>query len=217
MTSPSKGYHLYETEGVPIKSWVSFDELDPGAVKQIKYCARHPHAFHHVALMADAHQGYGMPIGGVVALDGAISPSMVGVDIGCGMSCVRTTLRTESPFWQEKREWFANELMRVTSSLVPVGEGQYQKAHHNWDGWQEYSDTVGDPPTWWSPKLWLRAKDSLGTLGGGNHFIELQEGDDGHVYLMIHSGSRCLGYTIGRHYMEVAKTGWVDARMPFHY
>ena len=115
--------------GVPIHSWIPWDELDQGTIQQITSCALHPHAFHHVCLMPDAHKGYGMPIGGVVALDGAISPAMVGVDIGCGMSCIRTTLTVDNPFWQRNRNEFADEVMRFLSAVVPVGQGKYHFAY----------------------------------------------------------------------------------------
>ncbi|MBR6022499.1 MAG: RtcB family protein [Kiritimatiellae bacterium] len=185
--------------GLEIRSWCG--EVEPGAMEQAENLARHPALVGHVALMPDCHQGYGMPIGGVVAADAAVIPAAVGVDIGCGMRAVETSLPAER---------FAD--MRVRRALqerlkerIPVGEGVGHKEAQAWEGFEEYLDRNG-PTADWCNGLDRR---NLGTLGGGNHFIELQRSaspDGGEpeggarVWLMIHSGSRNLGKRIEERY-----------------
>lgn len=184
---------------LPVKSWCA--ELEPGAAQQAANLASHPAAFHHVALMPDAHQGYGMPIGGVLALKNAVCPNAVGVDIGCGMIAVRTDVKAEALKDMAVRRRFQN----LVKSRIPVGEGHPHKNLQEWDGFIGVEAPLGDPsPT----PLWPTDTDcrNLGTLGGGNHFIELQQDDteEHHVWLMIHSGSRNLGKRIADFYHKIA-------------
>ncbi|MDH3975233.1 MAG: RtcB family protein [Deltaproteobacteria bacterium] len=181
---------------VPIKSWCG--EIEDGALKQAEDLAKHPAIFKHVALMPDCHQGYGMPIGGVIACEDAVIPNAVGVDIGCGMGAVKTDL----PVTETSRELIRQIVTRV-KELVPCGEGKAHKKKQDWNGFDEKIENPQDRK-WYSEHIWKLANRNLGTLGGGNHFIELQEGDDGYVWLMIHSGSRNLGYQIARYYNQVA-------------
>ncbi|MFO7731707.1 MAG: RtcB family protein [Spirochaetia bacterium] len=177
------------TEGVPLKLWL--DTLEEGALAQAKNIANLPYAYHHVAIMPDAHQGFGMPIGGVLATTDVVIPNAVGVDIGCGMNAVQTSLEGIS---HDKLQKIVDELR----SLIPVGF-KHHKTPQQWEGFDEapYTTVVQQELD--------SARYQLGTLGGGNHFIELQQGSDGRVWIMLHSGSRNFGYTIAKEYYRQAK------------
>jgi tRNA-splicing ligase RtcB (3'-phosphate/5'-hydroxy nucleic acid ligase) len=196
-----------ETMKIPIKSWCG--EIDPGAMEQALNLSRHPALVKHVALMPDCHSGYGMPIGGVIACKDAVIPNAVGVDIGCGMGAVRTGIPVER--LTDKR--LIRSILDLVKARVPVGEGNAHKGEQEWDGFAAYLDSIGlspgafpsqRTPAWLDPDGWKLTLKNLGTLGGGNHFIELQAGDDGFVWLMLHSGSRNLGYRIASHYNKTA-------------
>lgn len=177
-----------------LKSWCA--EIEASAEAQIDELRRHPVLAEHVALMPDCHFGKGMPIGGVIAVKDAVIPSAVGVDIGCGMVAVETNLTAD--VFTELR--IRRELQNKLKERIPVGEGVSHKEKQNWDGFEHYLDlngTVKDFPS----KL---DRKNLGSLGGGNHFIELQKSDAGFIWLMIHSGSRNLGQRIEKHYWELA-------------
>lgn len=176
------------TEKLPIKSWCN--EPEEGAIAQAKNLANLPFAFHHIALMPDTHQGYGMPIGGVLATDGIIVPNAVGVDIGCGMCVVESTLTEIEPELLRK-------IMGRIREAIPLGF-----AHH-----KEKQDENLMPKRAGRivEKEYENALYSLGTLGGGNHFIEIQKGSDGYIWIMIHSGSRNLGKQVAEYYDKLAK------------
>jgi tRNA-splicing ligase RtcB (3'-phosphate/5'-hydroxy nucleic acid ligase) len=175
---------------VPIKSWC--DPLEDGALKQAENLTKLPFVFRHVALMPDCHEGFGMPIGGVIACQGVIIPYAVGVDIGCGVCAVQSDLSANN---------IDRETIRVLCTgirkAIPLGF-DHHKADQPWEGFQ----SVPEAPILKSELA--NARRQLGTLGGGNHFIEIQAGDDGHLWMMIHSGSRNFGYKIAKHYHEKA-------------
>lgn len=177
---------------VPIKVWADKGEIERGALDQIYNVASLLFAFHHIALMPDAHLGYGMPIGGVAALKGAISPNMVGVDIGCGMRALRTSLTEIS---KEK----LIEIMSEIRKAIPVGFKHHEKSHVN---------AMPNIDADWSSIInreFISACKQIGTLGGGNHFIEIQRGNDGYIWIMVHSGSRNLGKQVADYYNKEAK------------
>ncbi len=190
---------------MPVKSWC--ENCEDGAVQQAVNLAHHPALVHHVALMPDAHQGYGMPIGGVVAAKGAVIPAAVGVDIGCGMIATETDVPAEAFAEMSFRRAFQEKL----KERIPVGEGVSHAVTQDWEGFEEYTAHNGMRSSLWPSKL---DRMNLGTLGGGNHFIELQKttaldgsGDPeggAKVWLMIHSGSRNLGKRIEEHYHRIA-------------
>ena len=194
-----------EDGALPVKSWC--ENCEEGALKQAGNLAKHPALYHHVALMPDAHQGYGMPIGGVVAADNAVIPAAVGVDIGCGMIATETDIPAEAFAEMPFRRAFQEKL----KERIPVGEGESHKSVQTWEGFEEYLANNGERCQMWPSKL---DRQNLGTLGGGNHFIELQKttsldgaGDPeggAKVWLMIHSGSRNLGKRIEEHYHRIA-------------
>ena len=183
-----------EGQRIPIFSWC--DTIEESALKQGEDLARHPVIEHHVALMPDCHTGIGMPIGGVIAVKEAVIPSAVGVDIGCGMVAVETDIPAER---------FADMVLRrslhdALKERIPVGEGQAHATEQTWEGFTHYLDNGGDAQ--WVTQL---DRKNLGTLGGGNHFVELQKSDTGFLWIMIHSGSRNLGNRIEKHYQAKAE------------
>ena len=183
---------VVSTENIPIKLWLN--DIEDGALRQAKNMANLPFAFRHVAIMPDSHEGYGMPIGGVLATKGVIVPNAVGVDIGCGMCAVKTNLEAI-----EEKE--LKKIMGGVRSLVPLGF-----KHQN-----EKQDVMLMPSMKKIPELGIvnqqfdAARKQIGTLGGGNHFIEIQRGNDGNIWIMIHSGSRNIGLKVAEHYNKVAK------------
>ncbi len=192
-----------EGGSLPIKMWLG--DVEDGALDQAKNLARLPFAYRHIALMPDCHQGYGMPIGGVMATKGVVVPNAVGVDIGCGMCAVKTSL-TDIAVDQLKT------IMAEIREIVPVGfSHQQEKQDESLMPEKPYRNGNNYP-------LWLQhegyavvsreyenALTQLGTLGGGNHFIEIQRGSDSYIWIMIHSGSRNLGFKVAKYYNDLAK------------
>lgn len=181
---------VISTENKPIKLWL--DDIEDGALEQAKNLANLPFIYKHIAIMPDSHQGYGMPIGGVMVTDGVIVPNAVGVDIGCGMCAVETSLTEIS---QDDLKKIMGEIRKS----VPVGF-----AHHKIAQEEKYMPD-GVPMGRQVMEQYKQAIYQIGTLGGGNHFIEIQKGSDGHIWIMIHSGSRNVGYTVANHYNQVAE------------
>ncbi len=179
---------IINDERIPIKLWI--DEVDPAALRQARNLANLPFAHKWIAIMPDCHVGYGMPIGGVLATRGAVVPNAVGVDIGCGMIAAKTSLRKMNR--QEVKDMVA-ELRRI----VPVGFKHHQQPR-KWSGFERAPDIQV------IQRELSAARRQLGTLGGGNHFIEIQQGDDGHIWIMLHSGSRNFGLKIAREYHRLA-------------
>ncbi|MDD3815639.1 MAG: RtcB family protein [Desulfocapsaceae bacterium] len=180
------------TEKQPIKLWL--DDIDAGAFEQARNLANLPFIFQHVAVMPDAHQGYGMPIGGVMASEEVVIPNAVGVDIGCGMCAVRTSLSTIST---EQLKLVLAEIRRT----VPLGFSHHKK---KLDARFMPKPEVSLDQLTIVAREYQSALTQLGTLGGGNHFIEIQKGDDGRVWLMVHSGSRNLGFKVANYYNQQA-------------
>ena len=182
--------YFNEQGSLVIKSWC--DNPEEGAIEQARNLARLPFAFRQICLMPDVHQGYGMPIGGVMATQGVVVPNAVGVDIGCGMCAVKTS-STEINIDSLK------SILGMIRKLVPVGFNKHQ----------QLQSVMLMPETEITESIvtreYLNARKSVGTLGGGNHFIEIQKGDDGYIWIMVHSGSRNLGKQVADHYNKVAK------------
>lgn len=167
---------------VPLKIWAGLENLEPAALEQAKHIASLPFISHHGAVMPDAHVGYGSPIGMVAGLEGYVCLNFVGVDIGCGMSALKTSLNKINTDTLKK-------IMGEIRKAVPVG---FNKHKEKQDGnLMSMNYVFGTIPI--VAQEWDKALFSLGTLGGGNHFIEIQKGSDGHIWIMIHSGSRILG------------------------
>ena len=179
-------YTVIETGRVPIKSWAT--DLEGAAMAQATNLSNLPFAIRHVALMADAHAGYGMPIGGVLFADRAVVPYGIGVDIGCGVALVDTDLTVDTL----PRDALDRTLAEI-ARRVPVGRRSQPRPVDRDDALAEIGLPVPDSvePAWLA-----RGIDQLGTLGSGNHFLEVQRDASGAVFVMLHSGSRNLGKTI---------------------
>ena len=179
--------------------FLPWDTIEPEAQQQILNTAKMPFVFRHVAVMPDCHYGKGATVGTVLATQGAIIPAAVGVDIGCGMIAVRTPLkRTDIPD--------AARIRRGIESQIPMSAGRNnpvvtRTAAERIQTLETLAKTTKATPDQYD-KRWRLA---LGTLGGGNHFIELAEDGDGIVWLTLHSGSRGVGNRIGTHYIRVAQ------------
>jgi tRNA-splicing ligase RtcB len=203
-------YEVQHTEGsAPIKMWTRGVPVEEKARQQLARAASMPFIFKHVAVMPDVHVGIGATVGSVIATKGAIIPAAVGVDIGCGMMAARTSLTAVD---------LPDNLEAIRSAIeqaVPHGRtvGRNKRDKGAW----------GDPPaeivTAWAT-LADRFKDivakhpklqktnnliHLGTLGTGNHFIELCLDAEARVWVMLHSGSRGVGNGIGSYFIELAK------------
>ncbi|MCX5747774.1 MAG: RtcB family protein [Proteobacteria bacterium] len=202
-------YDVIETPNVPIKAWTRGVVLEDAARRQLLNTASLPIVFHHIAVMPDVHFGKGATVGSVVATDGAIIPAAVGVDIGCGMMAVETSLvasqlpdalhalrdrieqavphgRTDNGGRNDRGAWHAQPMPVSKAWKTLADDFQVIVAKH---------PKVGGG----------NDVNHLGTLGTGNHFIEVCLATDDRVWLMLHSGSRGVGNRIGSYFIELAK------------
>ncbi len=167
------------------------EALEQGAIDQFESAMQQPFVVKG-ALMPDAHQGYSLPIGAVVATDGVVLPAWVGYDIGCGMCALKTS--APSAAVRENAKAIFDEIYRT----IPVGF-----SHHQRDGQWELGREISRTDRMEE----IFSKDGLrqvGTLGGGNHFIEVGESDSGETWIIVHSGSRGIGHATATHYMRLA-------------
>ena len=203
-------YDILEVEnGKPIKMWTQGVPVEDAARSQLINTARMPFIYRHLAVMPDVHHGKGSTIGSVIPTKGAIIPAAVGVDIGCGMMAVRTSLSASD----------------LPDSLKPLRDAIEKAVPHG----RSDNGGKGDRGAWRQlpakvETAWRRLRpgyerilerhprldrgasaEQLGTLGGGNHFIELCLDEEGRVWVMLHSGSRGVGNRIGTHFIELAK------------
>ena len=178
---------------VPVFVWQEKDAVEEGAIQQLKNLAKLPFAYKHIAAMGDCHQGYGMPIGGVLATENYIIPNAVGVGMGCGMSFVRTS------FQDELNPDTIKKVMEDTRRVIPMGMGKNHKQPCDISQMPSfaYTEVVEE--------LIQPAMYQLGTLGAGNHFIELQRDENNYLCVMLHSGSRRFGKSICDHYNRIAR------------
>ena len=203
----------YEIEeiagGVPVKMWTRGVPVEPEAKAQLANAARLPVVFKHIAAMPDVHLGIGATVGSVIPTLKAIIPAAVGVDIGCGMMAAKTTLRAED---------LPDNLGPLRSAIeraVPHGSNPRSRGRDQ-GSWENPPETVDQI---WATlagefdalcEIHPRLKNTnnrkhLGTLGSGNHFIEVCLDEAGFVWFMLHSGSRGVGNAIGTHFIELAK------------
>ena len=178
----------------PVKIWTN--DVEESAMRQIENLTTLPFLHHHLAIMPDVHAGMGMPIGGVLACDGAVIPNAVGVDIGCGMCAVKTNWKMEDLPPHVIRK----EIMKGIRARIPLGMDHHKEAQD-----AKYLPQGHDID---KMEIVKRRQHSIlhevGTLGGGNHFIELQKDEEGNLWIMIHSGSRNLGKQVGDYYNKIA-------------
>lgn len=190
------------TEKKPIKLWSPLADIESQAVDQLKNVASLPFIFKHIAVMPDVHYGKGATIGSVVATTGAVIPAAVGVDIGCGMHAVKTPLTSEDVM---------EILPKIRHSIersVPVGrDGNKLQAESvsSWEGWKTFS-RLNFNQVHGSSAIEQRVYSQLGSLGGGNHFIEICLDAGGSVWVMLHSGSRNIGKTVADYHIGKAKS-----------
>lgn len=206
-----KGYVFEHTPGgAPIKAWTQGVPVDERAWDQLRNTARLPFVHKHVAAMPDVHWGFGATVGSVIPTSGAIVPAAVGVDIGCGMMAVRTSLGASD--LPDNLGGLRNEIERSVPHGRTAGRGRDKGSWEDppasvvsdWRPLQGGLDTIVSR----APKLRRpanRAIRHLGTLGTGNHFIEICLDEKDAVWAMLHSGSRGIGNAIGRYYIELAK------------
>ena len=181
--------------GTPVKMWAR--ELDHKAWMELNNLCSLPFVFHHVALMPDANGGVGMPIGGVLATNNVVIPNAVGVDIGCGMCAIKTNL----PVVDIPDEVLRKKMMRGVRKRIPMGMEHHKQAQDESlmpEGYDIDSTTV-------VKSQYEAALKQIGTLGGGNHFIEFQRDEEGFLWIMLHSGSRNIGKRVCDHYATIAK------------
>src|SRR5262245_2575023 len=195
---------IQEKGARPIKLWT--DDVEESALQQLKNIAKLPFVDSHgVAAMPDVHYGIGATVGSVIATEGAIIPAAVGVDIGCGMNAVRTSLKAS-----DLPDSLA-ALRRDIERSVPLGAGGKHNDQHavrelmarlpatdDGRGMRLVTGATGE-------KGAERAAAQLGTLGSGNHFIEVCLDENQDVWVMLHSGSRGTGNIVGRQFIERAK------------
>jgi len=173
---------------LPVYSWAA--DLEGEVLRQARNLGDLEVAVHHAALMADAHAGFGMPIGGVLFTEKAIVPYAIGVDIGCGIQLARTNLVWGDTFDARK----LRNVLRQIQRDVPTGFEIHKRPPLPRDRLLERMRL--DPPDSIQAGWLGRATLSLGTLGGGNHFLEVQREDEDGVFFLLHSGSRNLGKQI---------------------
>ncbi|MEY8393699.1 RtcB family protein [Lachnospiraceae bacterium 45-P1] len=199
----------YEKENmkVPVKVWLETKEaLDETCVEQAYHLSRLPFLYKWVSLMPDTHAGMGMPIGGVIAAREVVIPNAVGVDIGCGMAYTRTNVRLE-----EIKDIMTGNGTMVQAMIgdimrnIPVGFSHHKtpmpcytldRAYDEMDRYEEDGELLGQLEAGYF---------QIGTLGGGNHFIELQADDEGVLSIMIHSGSRHFGKSVCDYFHQKAR------------
>lgn len=206
----TQNYEVTQDGGVPIKSWTRGVPFDGKARRQLINISRMPFVHQWVSVMPDVHVGIGSTIGSVVPTLGAVIPAAVGVDIGCGMMAVRTSLDASQ---------LPDNLFGVRSAIeasVPHGRSARRRGGRDKGAWGDIPDDVAEV---WKPlsERFDVLKDvspvlkntnninHLGTLGTGNHFVEVCLDEHQQVWVMLHSGSRGVGNRIGTHFIELAK------------
>jgi len=213
------------TDGRPIKMWTDRVQVEDEAMQQLRNVAQMPFIYKWVCAMPDVHAGMGATIGSVIPTQGAVIPAAVGVDLGCGICAQRTTL-TESDVPKEIR----HDMRLTIEAAVPAGRtknggpgdiGAWNRERPGtWEHqpipayvenlWYDTAlgvtleDILADDPDI-KTRYGLNAENHLGTLGTGNHFIEVCLDEEGRVWLMLHSGSRGVGNRIGAYFIKLAK------------
>src|SRR5690606_26411496 len=200
-------FDVIETPGArPIKLWTQGVPVEPEAKRQLENTARLPFIFHHLAVMPDVHLGKGSTIGSVIPTQGAVIPAAVGVDIGCGMIASRTSLRAAD---------LPDNLAPLRSQIekaVPHGRTPGRHDRGAWanvpagvdSAWRELAADFARITARYPELAHSNHRVHLGTLGTGNHFIEICLDETDAVWVMLHSGSRGIGNAIGNTFIELA-------------
>jgi tRNA-splicing ligase RtcB (3'-phosphate/5'-hydroxy nucleic acid ligase) len=180
----------------PVLSWANHP-LGNDETKMARNVASLPFVYKHVALMPDVHLGKGALVGSVLATKDAIIPAAVGVDVGCGMGAM------QMPFMADQLDGKLKKIRQDIEAMVPVGfneNKEVDKAVYNWQGWNHFKDLHGGVQ-----HLESKALKQMGSLGGGNHFIELCVDTKDQVWLMLHSGSRNIGNMLAQNHIKTAR------------
>jgi len=191
-------FQVRELGGKPLKLWIDGVPIEEEAVQQLGRVSRLPFIYKWVAAMPDCHFGMGATVGSVIATQGAVIPAAIGVDVGCGMRAVRTQLRG--------KDIDPKQLRAKIERRVPVGFDFHKNIHRDVkDSWPAievgYNHILNKMPGIKHDHVAAQ----IGTLGGGNHFIEVSLDETDHVWVVIHSGSRGVGNKIGVDYIRLAK------------
>lgn len=209
-------YNVIKGDLVNVKMWTKHVPVESAAIDQLRSITSLPFVFKHVAAMPDVHVGTGSTVGTVMATTAAVIPAAVGVDIGCGMIACRISLKAED---------LPDNLHRLRTeieTMVPVGFDEHTTERLNGKGHQNTRTVLNnqykplktglDDIIQRHPAIDKMVKDAhkkahtqLGSLGGGNHFIELCLDENNDVWIMLHSGSRGIGNVIGRYFIELAQ------------
>lgn len=209
---------------VDVRTWAPVEEIEQSALEQLQRIAKLPWAFHHIAVMPDVHFGIGATVGSVVAMRNAVSPAAVGVDIGCGMAAVMTDLTASD---------LPDNLSKIRSAIekaVPVGFNWHKEALDLGGDLQaeiaqlraEFKDLapevqgmkLGKGGVATETSIETQAFQQMGTLGGGNHFIELCLDTEDCVWMMLHSGSRGIGNQLAQLHITKARKLAHNAELP---
>ena len=214
-------YNLIKGNNVDVKMWTKYVPVESGAIDQLRSITQLPFVFKHVAAMPDVHVGTGSTVGTVMATTNAVIPAAVGVDIGCGMIACRLSLKASD---------LPDNLHRLRTeieTMVPVGMDEHSISRLNGTGhkntrtvlnnqWRQLEKGL-EKITEKHPAIDKMVKNAeekayrqLGSLGGGNHFIELCLDENQDVWVMLHSGSRGIGNAIGRYFIELAQKDYQD-------
>lgn len=186
----------------PIEMWTDPATVEPQAFDQLINIANLPWIHKHVAVMPDVHYGKGATVGSVIAMRDAVAPSAVGVDIGCGMAAIKTSLTLHD---------LPDDLHQLRTDIeaaIPVGFNMHEHAINSaaMHGFDNLTIDLADQTR--------RVANQIGTLGGGNHFIELCADDTANIWMMLHSGSRRAGKEIAERHINTAKTLEHNANLP---
>ena len=191
----------------PIKIWCeNAESIDENCMEQAIHLANLPFIYKWVALMPDTHMGKGMPIGAVIACNDVVIPNAVGVDIGCGMGFIQTNIPVK--LLKETVTGSGNLVKVIVGNIqrtIPLGVAHYKKPQES----AVLSEAKQELEKYNSESELISEIDEgffqVGTLGGGNHFIEIQEDENGLACIMLHSGSRHFGNVIGQHFNKIAR------------
>jgi tRNA-splicing ligase RtcB len=189
--------------------WTDDLPIDPKAQRQLEMLALMPFIYQHIAVMPDVHAGKGSTIGSVIATDGAIIPAAVGVDIGCGMMAIQTQIK------KHELPKDLTQLRYAIEKAIPHGR---KPSKHDPGSWHDIPDIVNK---YWENELIkdykriieqhpqlkeANAVNHLGTLGTGNHFVEISYDENDAIWFVIHSGSRGIGNAIGSYFIKAAQS-----------
>jgi tRNA-splicing ligase RtcB (3'-phosphate/5'-hydroxy nucleic acid ligase) len=209
-------YDLIESDGVPIKAWTKGVQVEEAARQQLRNVARLPFIYRWIAAMPDVHWGMGATVGSVIPTTKAIIPAAVGVDIGCGMMALRTTLNASQLPDNLKK------LRTAIEKAIPHGRSSNGRGSNDRGAWKDVPSRQLEVWADLQPRYDAIVRkhhklgvgndlNHLGTLGTGNHFIEVCLDEESQVWFLLHSGSRGVGNRIGSYFIELAKRDMREA------